>query len=127
MGSMPRLSGRRGEVEASGVQAIPQPFKNSTGERLFQVEVDDLAISRNAKFVWVGIRKRLNIDPPPTPAVAPILGNVFDAVVLQAKGSVAPSGPHAMVRWNLYKGSTLCRRYTVAHRFPDAVRELGKD
>jgi len=127
MGSMPRLSGRRGEVEASGVQAIPQPFKNSTGERLFQVEVDDLAISRNAKFVWLGIRNRLNIDPPPTPAVAPILGEVFDTVVLQAESAIAPAGPHAVVRGNLDKGSALCHRHTVAHWFAYAVGELGCD
>src|SRR5689334_20237712 len=115
MNSVLRLSRRRREVEVSGVQAVPQPFKDSAWERLFQVEFDDLAISRNAKFVWLGIRNRLNIDPPPTPAVAPILRNVFDAVVLQAKRAVAPARPHAVVCRNLHKGSALCHRHTVAY------------
>src|ERR1041384_5868647 len=89
MASIVRLSRRRGKVEAIGVQAIPKFFKDGTRERLFQVELGDLAIARNAEFVWVGICNCLDIEPPPGPAVAAVRRNIINPVVLQAKGAVA--------------------------------------
>src|SRR5436190_24277786 len=91
----------RGKVEASGVQAIPYLFKHGTRERLFKVEVDDLAITCYTEFVRIRIRDCLDVYPSPGPAVMAILRHIIDTVVLQAKSPVAPPGPHAVVRRNL--------------------------
>src|SRR5216684_4393040 len=104
-----------GKVEASGVQVVPHEFEQGARHRLLKIKLHSLAIGHHPQLVRIGIRNRLNICPPPSPAVTAVLRDIIYATVHQPKRPVASARPHAMVSRDFRHSRNAWARDAIAH------------